>query len=76
MFYFPFKELIKSSKLEETGTLPEEVGGLNGDNPIEHGVVIDGYFFVDEAEEVVRYVGLAKRVIVDDGVLPAKIVPA
>lgn len=76
MFYFAFEEFIKASELEQTGTLPEEVGSLDGVDPIEHGVVVDGYFFVDEAEEVVRDIGLAERVIVDDGVLPTEVVPA
>lgn len=76
MFDFAFEELVEASKLEHAGTLPEEVGGLDGDDPVEHGVVVERYFFVDEAEEVVGDVGLAERVVVDDGVLPAEAVPA
>lgn len=59
MLYLAFEELVKPAELEQTGTLPEEVGGLNGVDPIKHGVVVDWYFFVDEAEEVVRDIGLA-----------------
>lgn len=75
MFYLSFKKFVKPSKLKETGTLPKEVGSLYCVNLIKHCIVIDGYFFVDETEEVIRYIGLAKRVIVDDRVLLAYIVP-
>ena len=76
MFYLALEQLVEASELEQAGALPEEVGSLDGVDPIKHGVVVDGYFFVDEAEEVVRDVGLAERVIVDDGVLLAEVVPA
>lgn len=60
MFYLAFEEFVESAELEETGALPEEIGGLNSVDLVEHGVVIDGYFFVDEAEEIIRDIGLAK----------------
>lgn len=33
MLYLAFEELVKPAELEQTGTLPEEVGGLNDRTP-------------------------------------------
>lgn len=76
MFHLAFKELVESAELEHAGGLLDEVGDIDGDDAVEHGVVVDGEFFVDIEEEVVGEVGVAECMVVDHRVLLPQTAPA
>ncbi len=72
---FAVEELVESAEVEHACGLPEEEGGLDGVDLVEHGVVVHGELLEHEHQEVVGQAGLAETVVVDDGVLLPDVVP-
>jgi hypothetical protein len=69
----PLEEFVESAEVEQPCRLPEEVGGLDRVDLIEHGVVVEGKFLEDANQEVVRVAGLAEGVMIDDAVFLANV---
>jgi hypothetical protein len=66
MFDLALKQLVEPSKLEHTCRFFHKVGGVDGIDLIEHGVVVDGKLFINIEEEIVGNVRFTDCMVVDD----------